>query len=131
MRRSTLLLILFLTACSSIQQPVMQPGVSDRLFCGLSIPGGGEVSEQEWRGFVREEVTPRLPEGFTMWRAEGYWRDRTGAPVTETVLVIEVVHRYDARVDDHLLQIAEAWKRRFRQDAVLRVVGPARMQFIN
>jgi hypothetical protein len=132
MRRTTLLLIVFLTACSSMQQqPLSHPGLAERLYCGLSIPGGGEVSEEEWRGFVRDEVTPRFPEGFTVWRAEGHWRGKDGAAVNEVVLVIEVVHRYQSGVDQEILRIAEAWKRRFRQDAVLRVMEPARLQFID
>lgn len=105
---------------------------TDRLFCGLSIPdGGGEVTEEEWRAFVRDEVTPRFPDGFTMWRAEGQWRERDGDIAREPVLVLEIVHGPGIRDEDAIMAIAEAWRERFRQEAVLRVTMPARMEFID
>lgn len=105
--------------------------LADRLFCGLSIPGGGEVSEAEWRAFVAEEVTPRFPDGLTIWRAEGQWRGADGVLVREPVLVIEVLHQHDLRIDRKIIEIAEAYKTRFRQESVMRVTMPARLEFID
>ncbi|HEX7151410.1 MAG TPA: DUF3574 domain-containing protein [Thermoanaerobaculia bacterium] len=131
MRRASLLLIFFLTACATIPPPdTSRAALADRLFCGLSIPGGGEVTEAEWRAFVQDEVTPRFPDGFTMWRAEGQWRGNDGVIGREPVLVLELVHPHDPAIDAEILEIAAAWKTRFRQEAVLRVTVPARMQFI-
>ena len=133
MRRATLALFLVLTsACVTVQQPrYSAAALSDRLFLGLSIPGGGEVTEEEWRAFVRDEVTPRFPDGLTLWRAEGQWRERDGNIAREPVLVIEIVHRVDLRLDEDINDIAEAWKQRFRQEAVMRVTSPARLEFVD
>lgn len=133
MRRATLALFLVLTsACATGPQPrYSEAALADRLFLGLSIPGGGEVTEEEWRGFVREEVTPRFPDGLTLWRAEGQWRERDGNIAREPVLVIEIVHRPDIRLDEDINDIAEAWKQRFRQEAVMRVTSPARLEFVD
>jgi Protein of unknown function (DUF3574) len=131
MRRASVALILLLTACASAPLRVSEAVLADRLYCGLSIPGGGEVTEEEWRAFVRDEVTPRFPDGLTLWRAEGQWRERDGAIVREPVLVIEIVHRPDLRIDEEIFEIAEAYKTRFKQEAVLRVTMPARMEFID
>lgn len=49
--------------------------VADRLFLGRQIPGGGMVSDADWTAFLAEVVTPRFPEGLTVWRAEGQWLD--------------------------------------------------------
>ena len=105
--------------------------LADRLFCGLAIPGGGEVSEEEWRAFVRDEVTPRFPDGLTVWRAEGQWRGKDGVLVREPVVIIEIVHRPDLRIDEEIFSIARAYKERFKQDAVMRVTTPARLEFID
>lgn len=110
---------------------VSESVLADRLFCGLTIPGGGEVSEEEWRAFVRDEVTPRFPEGLTIWRAEGQWRGADGAIVREPVLIIEIVHPPELRIDRDIFQIAEAYKTRFKQEAVMRVTVPARIEFID
>src|SRR5262249_11578696 len=52
--------------------------VTDRIFFGRAIPGGGSVSEEEWATFLAEVVTPRFPDGLTVWRAEGQWTDPRG-----------------------------------------------------
>jgi hypothetical protein len=45
-------------------------------------------------------------------------------------MVIEVVHPRDPRHDRALREIADAYRTRFRQEAVLRVTAPVRMQLI-
>ena len=47
------------------------------LYFGLSRPNGS-VSELEWQIFLRDEVTKRFPEGFTVWEAQGQWRTPAG-----------------------------------------------------
>lgn len=131
MRRASAVLVLFLAACTTVQPRYAESVLADRLFCGLSIPGGGAVPEAEWRAFLAEEVTPRFRDGFTIWLAEGQWRGPDGQVVREPSLVIEIIHRPDLRVEEDIVAVAEAYKKRFRQDAVLRVTMPARMEFID
>lgn len=99
--------------------------VADRLFFGRAIPGGGTVSEEDWAAFLAKEITPRFPEGLTVWRAEGQWTDPRGQLVREPVLVVEILRPPDPRADASLATISREYKRRFRQDAVLRVTNPA------
>jgi hypothetical protein len=99
--------------------------VSDRLFCGRSIPGGGEVTDAEIETFLEEVVTPRFPDGFTSWTATGNWRGQE-----EKTLVLEFIHPYGRRFDEHVREIAEEYRKRFRQEAVMRVTGPALMELI-
>ena len=124
-RAATVLLLIVLTACASL--PAM---VADRLFCGRGIPGGGMVSDEQWETFVREVVTPRFPDGLTMWRAEGQWKGDDGVLVREPVMVIEIVHPHDPAIDRRVDEIANEYRSRFRQDAVMRVTVPARMTFV-
>ncbi len=99
--------------------------IADRLYLGRAIPGGGLVSDGEWAAFLREVVTPRFPEGLTVWLAEGQWTDPRGPLVREPVLVLEILHPPGSRADTSLATIAREYKRRFRQQAVLRVAAPA------
>ena len=127
MRRTVIALALLFTACASSPVHVTGvQGISDRLFCGRSIPGGGEVSDADIDKFVDEVVTPRFPEGFTMWTATGSWEG-----VEERTLVLEFLHPYGRRFDDEVREIAEEYRRRFRQQAVLRVTLPAIMEFVD
>ena len=98
-----------------------QPSVSDRLYFGRSIPGGGTVTDDAWDVFLRDVVTPRFPAGLTVWRARGQWRDRTGVIVHEETLVLELIHAPDAESEAAIRAIIDEYKRRFRQEAVLRL----------
>jgi hypothetical protein len=117
MRVAVVALLFVLTACVHT--------VSDRLFCGLSIADGGVVSQAELDAFIAEEVATRFPDGFTVWRAQGHWQGGN-----EESLVIEIVRPRDAQTDAKVRAIAEAYRKRFRQQAVLRVTMPARMELI-
>jgi hypothetical protein len=130
-----LLLPLILAACvpTAAAAPATpaaeQEWVSDRLFFGRDIPGGGSVSEQDWTAFLAEVVTPRFPDGLTVLRGEGQWRGANGAVVSEPSFVVEVDHPRSAAVDAALDEIAAEYKRRFRQEAVMRVRIRAEVEF--
>ena len=47
------------------------------LYFGLSHPSG-IISESQWQGFLRDQVTPRSPDGLTVWEANGQWRRPDG-----------------------------------------------------
>ena len=103
--------------------------VADRLYLGRSIPGGGTVSDGEWAAFLAEVVTPRFPDGLTVLRGEGQWRDAAGAVVREPSFVLELYHPPGAAADAAVEEIAAEYRRRFRQEAVMRVRAPAGVRF--
>lgn len=128
---ATLATALLLAACAARQAaPLAEPPadlmVSDRLFFGRDIPGGGTVSDADWASFLEEIVTPRFPHGLTVWRADGQWLDAGGRTVREPVLVVEVLHPPGEEHDRAVAEIADEYRRRFRQEAVLRVTVEAR-----
>jgi len=103
--------------------------VADRLYFGRSIPDGGTVTDSAWSAFLREVVTPRFPDGLTVYQTYGQWREPDGRIAREESFVLEVVHPAGPAADADLRQIAEAYKERFRQMAVMRVTIPARQRF--
>jgi hypothetical protein len=103
--------------------------ISDRLFLGRDISGGEFVSDSAWNAFLTEIVTPRFPTGFTIWRAEGQWRDSTGAIVKENVFVLEVLHDEHREIEEEIIFIINHYKKRFRQEAVLRTRGIMEVTF--
>lgn len=130
MRAVVVAFVLLLTSCAHVVAP---PGgflVADRLYCGLTIPDGGIVTDEELARFVDEIVVPRFPEGFTIYRAEGHYLDRATGPQREPSVVIEIVHPVAPEFDRAVEEIADAYRTRFRQQAVLRVNSPARMDLI-
>jgi Protein of unknown function (DUF3574) len=123
MRIAAAVLALTLSACASVGPQVEQGMLSDRLFCGLSIPGGGTVAQPELDRFIDEVVEPRFPNGFTMWRARGQWRGGE-----EEVMVLEFLRPMTERDQQAVGEIADEYRVRFRQEAVMRVMMPARME---
>jgi len=87
------------------------------------------VSDEDWRRFLAEVVTPRFPDGLTVLRGEGQWLGANGAVVSEASFVVEVNHPPSAQVDAALDEIAAEYKRRFRQEAVMRVRTRAEVEF--
>ena len=123
---AALLSLAFATGCATAPRADTAAGpaqVADRLFFGQSIPGGGMVSAEEWNAFLRDVITPRFPDGLTVWRADGQWLEARGVLAREPVIVLEVVHEPSPAVEDALREIAEEYKRRFAQEAVLRVTS--------
>ena len=96
-----------------------------RLFFGRGKPGGGTVSDEEWSGFLAAEVTPRFPDGLTVLDAAGQWRDGSGAIGREGAKLLIVLAEPGADAVRRTKEIAEAYKRAFDQQSVLRAVGTA------
>jgi hypothetical protein len=88
------------------------------LYFGLARPAG-TISEKQWKTFVREEVTARFPQGFTIWEAHGQWRGADGRISRERAKVLLLVHENTAAVRDTLAGLVESYKRAFQQESVL------------
>jgi hypothetical protein len=126
------LILLVATGCTTLRsaEPSSAAGVqvSERLFFGQGIPGGGTVSEQDWAAYLRDVITPRFPQGLTVWRGEGQWLEAAGVLAREPVIVVEIVHAPGADLESSLAAISQEYKRRFRQEAVLRVTATVRQR---
>jgi hypothetical protein len=91
------------------------------LLFGLGRKEGGEIGEAEWRAFLDAEVTPRFPEGLSVFGGYGQWRGSTGAIARERSMMLVIWHRPTADTEARIEAIRAAYKVRFAQDSVLRV----------
>lgn len=91
-----------------------------RMFFGRSRPGGGAVSDEEWKDFLAAEVTSRFPDGLTVVDASGQWRDSKGAVGREGAKLLIVLAEPGPDAVQRTEEIAEAYKRAFDQQSVLR-----------
>ena len=94
--------------------------VRDVVYFGRNRPGGGTVSDPDWRRFLDGVVTPRFPYGLTVVDATGQWRGQSGAVEQERSEIVTVFHAGDAASRQAIAEIAAEYKRRFQQEAVLR-----------
>ena len=139
MRRPLLVLAtaLCITACAARPSPTLTQccsygtTVSDRLFFGRDIQGTDSVTEAAWTRFVAEVAAPAFPnQGWTIFRAEGFWHDPANGLLRENAFVLERVHVLDARADSLMNAIARGYIARFRQSAVLRVKTAAMSELL-
>jgi hypothetical protein len=114
-----------LTACASATPLTCAPGTSPmtkyELFLGQNIGTTGRISDEDWRRFLADVVTPRYPDGFTVLEAAGQWRDLMGTVISEQSRNLVVIVRDPVGELPKITAIRDAYKSRFRQDAVLFV----------
>lgn len=133
MRRLLPAVLVALAACA--EKPVTAvpacPAGTERstmveLFMGRNAGDRLRVRDADWARFLTEEITSRFPEGMSVHDASGQWRDNAngGRLVREPAKVVRIVLPGDGAAQmDRVLAISEAYKARFAQQSVLRVVS--------
>src|SRR5262249_54125013 len=80
--------------------------------------GRGTASAARWAQFLAREVTPRFPDGLTIYETAGQWRDpATKAIAREKSRVLRIIVPADT-APEKVAEVAEAYKVQFRQKSV-------------
>lgn len=103
--------------------------IEAQLFFGRDIAGRGMVSEEDWRRFVDEEVTPRFPAGLSIGDLSGEYRSNAGSIVREPSKEVRLFIPGTPADAAKLNAIRDAYKRRFDQELVLLVELPVCASF--
>jgi hypothetical protein len=134
--RLALLLTLVLThapdaSAQSLEcrDPMKRMVVVDLLF-GRNIDGRLGVTESRFTQFLAEEITPRFPDGLTVFDTTGQWRHEQRKIITrERSKVVMIAVTEDAGLQAKLDAIVAAYKQRFRQQSVGVMIRPACVSF--
>jgi len=129
MMRTAALLALTLLATGCASQPSAPsvctklgatPSLQVTLMFGLCRPnGGGPVTATDWANFVAKTVTPRFPDGLTVFEASGQWRDRvTNTVGSEPSRLIQIVTPDSPDLPARIAAIRTAYDRQFDQQSV-------------
>lgn len=90
-----------------------------QLFFGSSVKGRGLVTRGEWTAFVRRNIAPRFPDGFTVYEAEGQWLDPVShSLVREKSKVMIIAAEDTAEVRSKIAEISELYRTAFHQQSV-------------
>ncbi len=112
--------------CRGGQKPTQ---VAELMF-GRKVGDRIGVSEVEWSRFVDREITPRFPDGLTIFNAAGQWRDKASSKIVrEPSKIVQIVLPGEVEDIARLNEIAEAYKTRFKQQSVGVIVRPACVSF--
>lgn len=115
---------LYLTSCATYQRT--------DLYFGRDIPGGGAVSDQQWKAFSDSVISPYFPGGYTEWNADGRWKDtETKKTITEPTKVVTFFGKKTKQRSAAIDSIAQRYLHRFRQQSVLRTDAKSKVTFIN
>ena len=101
------------------------PFVRTELYFGTAKPSG-VVSEAEFIDFVDRHVTPRFPDGLTLIKGDGQFRNDGNTIVKEQSFVLILLYPHDA-LDEGLRRIERIrtlYKDEFDQQSVVRVDDP-------
>lgn len=112
-------------ACPANTEPMLRI----ELIFGLGRKDRAAITEDEWRAFLAEVVTPRFPAGLTAFDGHGQWRNAAGAIILEPSRTLLVYARPDTGVDAALEEIRTRWRQAHDQESVLLAVAASCVGF--
>lgn len=107
-----------------------KPMLVAQLFFGQNIAGKRDISPAAWQTFLKQDVSPRFPDGFTVFDAYGQWRDPATMHIgRERSKVIEIATDDSPDVRSKLEDVAARYRARFHQQSVGIVTMPGCARF--
>jgi hypothetical protein len=96
------------------------------LYFGTAKADGTAVTDDEFRGFLDAEITPRFPDGLTLLEGDGQFRGENNEIVKEKSFVLILLYDLEgfAQSSRRINRIRELYKDQFAQESVLRVDDP-------
>jgi hypothetical protein len=126
---SILLSLLLLSACSRLPDCPKDTGAPALLFSlyfGRNIPARPPLTDAEWTRFVDTTVTPALPDGYTIFDADGAWlKPGTMQTIRDPTKVLQVALPATPQSIAIVNHLRSAYQAEFHQQLVGLVTHPA------
>jgi hypothetical protein len=102
-----------------------RPMIVVELFFGRDIPGRAPLTDAEWDGFAATDITPRFPDGLTMFDGDGQWRvPETGAIMREKAKIVLAAVAPSSDLESRIDAVRQAYRRNFHQQLVGVITAP-------
>ena len=132
--------VLLLAACTTPQttsrgdaaHPAGEHWLRTELYFGIGAVNDATTAanERHWRDFLDREVTPRFPDGLSVYDVYGQWRAHEHADIERLhSKELLILHADTAQHRADIEAIRSAWKRETGDQSVLRVMQPADVSF--
>ena len=122
--------ISFASAQTLTCAPPHKPMMDVELLFGRNIGDKLAVTEKDWNAFLAREVTPRFPDGLTVFDTSGQMRSKkTKAVMQEPGKIVRIIMGSDPQAQAKIDAIVAAYKAQFRQESVGVVMRPACVSF--
>ena len=126
---AVLLPVLLLAGCASVGPqtcPVGQARLrTAQLFFARQAPDQPRISDADFRRYVDQELTTRFPDGLTVLDGNRQWKGEENRLIRESAKIVLIVLPNAGDSQTRLTAAREAYKLRFKQDAILKVTAPA------
>ena len=110
--------------------PPHKPMMDVELLFGRNVGERLVVTEKDWSAFLAREVTPRFPDGLTVFDTSGQMRSKKTKAVTqEPGKIVRIIMASDPQAQAKIDAIVAAYKTQFRQESVGVVMRPACVSF--
>ena len=113
----------------SLTNPRQKLLIKDELYFGLTKPGGEAISEDEWQQFLDTVITPRFQDGLTVLNAYGQYLNSAGILAKENSKIVILIYENTPEKNQAIAEIIDLYKRRFKQESVLRVTSEVKASF--
>jgi len=91
------------------------------LLFGLSRSNAPDITEEEFQGFIDQQVTPRFPEGLTLLAGNGQFKDSAGNTIQEGSKLLILLYPFSKDRSGLVDEVRAEYKSAFQQESVLRV----------
>ncbi len=89
----------------------------------------GAVDPAEWSDFLATVVTPRFPDGFSVFDMQGQWRAPSGEVRKLPSRMLVIIHGPEPGPEASIEAVRTLFKERFKQVSVLRASHPVDASF--
>jgi len=112
-------------------RPAAARWLRTELYFAIALDGAPDSgAEAKWRAFLDQEVTPRFPDGLTVFDAYGQWQNRAKGTIGRLhTKVLVILHEDTADRQAAIDAIRLAWKKATHDQSVLKVSQPAEVSF--
>ena len=107
----------------------LHPAATAELFFGRNIGQVTAVSEEAWQGFIDREISPRFPNGLSVFDVYGQYRGPGGEFVREPTKALLLVFSGSSEERDKVHAIRDAYRDQFRQESVMLLEQNACVSF--
>ena len=121
--------VMILASCGSRDDSRQTKWIRSEIFFGRIIPGGGQVSEEQFASFLQDSVTKAFPVGMTVYDVYGQMERADGDIVRQDTKVVLLVHDGSQANEQAITDIISNYRSSFGNPQVMHLRTGTEPQF--
>ena len=121
--------VMILASCGSRDDSRQTKWIRSEIFFGRIIPGGGQVSEEQFAAFLQDSVTKAFPVGMTVYDVYGQMERADGDIVRQDTKVVLLIHDGSQANEQAITDIISNYRSSFGNPQVMHLRTGTEPQF--